>query len=279
LTCRATTLAVIALLTVVGDPLRALAQDSIPPELEGIGIDELPGAQVSGDVTLTNQDGRTVRLSDYFDGRRPVVLVLAYYSCPMLCTLVLNGLSDAVRGLPFGAGDRFRIVTASVDPRDTVEIASQKRENYVKALGRPVSTDGWDFLVGDASQSKRLADAMGFHYRWDERQQQYAHAAGIFVLTPEGRLSRVLYGVQFEPRDLRLAVLEAGAGRITTAWERVVLFCFHYDPAGKGYAVAALRLMRAGGAVVALSLGTWLVLLWRRTARMRRAAEAGGTAT
>lgn len=241
--------------------------DQYPDELVDITIEDRAGNDVPTDVKLIDEDGNTVELSSYFDGKRPVLLVLAYYSCPMLCTLVLNGVSNSLKNVAWTAGNEFRVVTVSIDPRDTPEIAKAKRETYIEDYGRHVSSDSWAFLTGEETELRRLADAVGFSYSWDEATQQYVHAAGGFVLTPDARVSRTLYGIEFNPRDLRLAISEASDGRVGSAFEKVLLFCFHYDPQAKGYVVAAFRVMKAGGILTALILGLWLGRFWRRERR------------
>lgn len=253
-------------------------EPELPQELVGVDIEERPGAVVPADVRLRDGQGREVTLGSYFDGQRPVVLVLAYYDCPMLCTLVVNGLMQGMKDIEWTAGKEYRVVVVSFDPRDTPEVAQKKREAYVGAYGRPVAERGWDFLVGDEAQVRRLADAVGFHYRWDETQKQYAHAAGAFVLTPEGKLSRTLYGIAFPPKDLRLALLEASENKLGSTWGRVLLFCFHYDPTARGYVLASRRLMMAFGALTVLVLAGFLVRQWRIEKR-RASKPAEGAVT
>jgi protein SCO1/2 len=246
------------------DPTSA---EGLPKGLENVGIDPRLGAEMPKELTFRTQDGAEVKLGSYFDGKRPVIVALAYYSCPMLCTLVLNGLADGMKELGFAAGTDYRVVTVSIDPRDTVEIAKAKRANYAGYYGRPVPDGAWDFLTSDAATSKALADALGFKYRWDEEAQQFAHAAGIFVLTPDGRLSRTLFGVHFESNDLRLALTEASNGTIASLVDKVLLFCFHYEPKAGKYVVAAKRLMSAGGVFTMLALGLFLAVQVRRERR------------
>lgn len=250
-------------LLAIACPRAASAKDtSVPAELEGIDIEDRQGAAVPRDIALRDQSGRAVTIGDYLDGKRPVMLVLAYYDCPMLCTLVINGALEEMKKLPWTAGDEYRVVVVSFDPRDTTESAAKKRLNYLDAYGRPVADKGWDFLVGDEAQVKALAAAAGFHYRWDEDQKQFAHAAGAFVYTPDGRLSRTLYGITFP--SLKLALLEASEGKIGTVVDRVLLFCFHYDPLARGYVIATTRLVRASGALTLAALAIWLLRFWRR---------------
>ncbi len=253
----------------------ARAEEAIPPELQDIGIDERAGAAVPTDAPLRDHAGRAVTLGRYFEGGKPIVLVLAYYRCPMICGLLINGMTEGLKGLAWTAGKEYRLVVLSFDPRDSPALASDKRESYLADYGRAVAEPGFEFLVGEEASVRRIADAVGFRYRWDAATQQYAHAAGAFVLTPEGKVSRTLYGISFQPNDLRLALLEASQGKLGGAWDRVLLFCFHYDPDARGYVLAARRVMMAGGALTVLALGGFLALLWRRERGARKAAEGG----
>lgn len=256
-----------------GEPGSAARDNNVPGELEGIGIKDHSGKDVPRDVTLTDQDGKQVRLGDYFDGKRPVLLALAYYECPMLCSLVLTGVLEGVKPLRWTAGEDYRVLVVSFDPRDTPQRAADKRKAYMDAYGRKLGPRGWDFLVGDAAAVKRVAESVGFGYRWDERQQQYAHAAGAFVLTPEGRISRTLYGLSFVT-DLRLSLLEASEGKIGTVMERVLLFCYHYDPVSRGYILATMRVVKLSGVLTILVLGAFLLRFWR--AERRRSKDGDG---
>jgi len=244
---------------------------TLPKELTNIDIDEKPGAQLPTDIRLRDTQGRDVRLGEYFDGEHPVILALAYYECPMLCTLVLNGLLDGLKGTDLTAGKDFRIVVISIDPRDTPEMANKKRDTYVKAYGREIADRGWDFLVADQADVKRVADTVGFKYRWDEPTKQFAHAAGIFVASPNATLSRTLYGIAFPSKDVKLALLEATEGKIGSTLNRVLLFCFHYSVAENRYVLATRRLMKAGGIVTIIGLAALLASYWR--AERRRQAK------
>lgn len=245
-------------------PLGVGVTNQVPKELEGIGIDEKVGVQVP-DVTLRDQDGRPIAFRSYLG--KPTIVVLAYYACPMLCTLVLNGLKNGLREVAWTAGKEFNVVTVSFDPRDKVETAAAKRQTYLAAYGREIGPHGWDFLVGDEGEVRRLADALGFHYRWDADSQQFAHATAAFVLTPDGRLSRTLRGIVFPGRDLRLALVEASEGKLGTRWEQLSLTCFHYDPKAGSYVLATARLMQAAGAVTVVALGAFLLVMFRRERR------------
>jgi protein SCO1 len=258
---------------------QALAGDpALPKELVGVDIEERPGALLPADVKLRDQAGRDVTLGSYLDGEHPVILVLAYYECPMLCSMVVNGLLQGMKGLAWTAGKEYRVVVVSFDPRDTQETARKKRDTYISVYGRPVAERGWDFLVGEEAQVRRAADAVGFRYRWEEATKQYAHAAGVFVFTPEGKLSRTLYGLNYSAKDLELSLLEASQGKLASAWGRVLLFCFHYDPAENKYVLATRRLMKAGGVVTMLGLGGMLLGFWRRE-RRRALKSADGALT
>jgi len=269
-------LVVLALLTGVGAAWAG--EPALPKELVGVDIDEKPGSVLPVDARLRDQDGREVRLGDYIDGKHPVLLALAYYECPMLCTLVLNGLVDGMKGLEWTAGQEFRVVVVSFDPRDTPELAKKKRASYVGTYGRQVGERGWDFLVGSEAEVRRIADAIGFKYHWEEATQQYAHAAGAFAITPEGKLSRTLYGIAFPPKDLKLALLEATEGKLGSAWNRVLLFCFHYDSSESRYVLATRRLMKAGGVLTVLGLAGMLAGYWR-SERRRAGKSVDGAVT
>lgn len=240
----------------------ARAEQLLPRELEGVGVDEKVGQQVDLALTFTADNGYPVALSQYFHKGKPVILNLVYYSCPMLCNLVLNGQAASLRDIPWTPGNEFEIVTISIDPRETFDLAQKKRELYHESYGRPAP--GWHFLVDHEGHAKQLAEQIGFHYRWDERTEQFAHAAAIMVLTPEGKLSRYLYGIKFNARDLRLALTEASESKFGFSVDRLLLYCFHYDPQARSYVLFAANFMRAGGAGVVLIMGFVFVRLWRR---------------
>ncbi len=241
----------------------ALAADQpLPPELRGVGVEERLGQSIDLGLTFTGEDGYPVPLRSFFHQDRPVLLNLVYYSCPMLCTLLLNGQTAALREIPWTPGNEFEVVTISIDPTETFNLAQRKRASYLETYGRPAS--GWHFLTDDHGNVKKLADQLGFRYRYDERQAQYAHPAVIMILTPEGKVSRYLYGIQFSPRDLRLALVEASESKFSLSTDRILLYCFHYDPQAHGYVLFATNLMRTGGVLTVLILGFVLVRLWRR---------------
>jgi len=234
-----------------------------PAALQGVGIDQHLNEKVPLDLTFRDDAGQTVKLGDYF-GKKPVILALVYYECPMLCTLTLNGLVGALKSLTFDAGNQFNVVVVSFNPNETPQLAAEKKKNYLERYGRPATAQGWHFLTGDEASIHRLAEAVGFHYRYLPEQKQYAHATGITLLTPQGNISRYFFGVDFSPRDIRLGLVEASNNKIGTPVDQVLLYCYHYDPATGTYAAAAMNMVRLGGAVTVLVLGAFMVIFWRR---------------
>jgi protein SCO1/2 len=246
--------------------------EPLPRDLEGVGIDERLDAQVPLDLPFVDERGQRVLLRDYFRPDRPVIVTLNYFECPMLCTLVLNGLVEAARELDFVPGREYDIVTVSIDPRETPTLAAAKKRSYVGDLGNPSAAAGWHFLTGPPESIRGLADAVGFRFRYLEDQDEFAHGAAIYVVTPAGRVSRILYGVQFDAKTLRLSLVEAAGGRIGTPLDRVILYCYHYDSSTGTYAPAAVKIMRLGGALTAAILLAFLATWWMREFRARRTA-------
>ncbi len=247
----------------------------VPEGLQGVGVEEKLGARIDLDLTFVAEDGYPVALREYFGKGRPVILNLVYYDCPMLCNLVLNGQTKTLRDIPWTPGEEYEIVTISIDPTETFALARKKKAVYLAGYGRPAP--GWHFLADHKGNVKKLAEQVGFRYKYDEDRGQYAHAAVIMVLTEDGVVSRYLYGIQFKTRDVRLALTEASNGKVGTITDRVLLYCFHYDPDAKGYVLFAVNLMRAGGVAVMLVLGGALAVLWRR--ERRRAARGDWVVT
>lgn len=247
-----------------------------PPPPPAAGIDQRLGAKVPLDLPFKDEAGGRVTLGDCTAGK-PTVLVLAYYRCPMLCTQVLNGLVRALRALPDSAGGPFNVVVVSFDPREKPPLAALKKASYVGEYGRPGAEAGWHFLTGDPLAIASLADAVGFRYQYDPATEQYAHGSGLVVLAPDGTVARYLFGVRFEPRDLRLALAEASEGKVGTPADQVLLLCFRYDPETGAYTFTVLRLVRllCGVAVLGLA-GLVGVLAWRGT-RTRRGGGPGAS--
>jgi protein SCO1 len=244
----------------------------LPPELQGVGITEHLDAQLPLDAIFTTHDRRQVTLGDYFDGKRPVILVLNYYKCPMLCGLLLNGLTDALKQLDWTAGEQFQIVTISFNPFEGPELANLKRTNYLEEYGRPAAGAGWEFMVGRKEPIQRLLDTTGFSIKRDDATGQYYHASTLILCTPDGRISRYLRGVTFEPRTLRLSLVEASQGKIGTTTDQLLLFCYHYE--GGQYTLAAMNIVRAAGLLTLVILAIVVLVLWRRETHRGRAAEA-----
>jgi protein SCO1/2 len=248
----------------VAAPLAArAASDTSPPELRNVGIDQRLNQPVPLDLPFRNEAGETVTLRSLMRGK-PVILSLAYYQCPMLCTLVLNGLTSAMRALPFDAGNEFDVITVSFDPKDTPELAARKKATYLEEYRREGAAEGWHFLTGDPESIKQLTDAVGFRYTYLPEKGQFAHAAGIMVLTPEGVLSRYFYGVEFAPRDLKFGLMDAASGRIGSPVDQLMLFCFQYDPSTGRYTSVVMTIIRIGGVLTLLALGAFMFRTWRQ---------------
>ena len=260
----------------LGQPVRALeSAEQELPELEGLGIFHQGGAQVPLELAFTDEDGNPATLGQYIDGSKPVILTLVYYNCPMLCNILLDQFVKGLDELDWTPGQEISVVTVSIDPRDDAAGSAKKKAHQIENYGRPSAAAGWHFLTGDDATIHRLADSVGFKYAYDEASGQYRHAAGIFVLTPDGKVSQTLLGLEFPAKDLRLALVEASAGEIGNALDRALLFCFHYDATEGRYAVAAMNLMRLGGGVTVAVLGLWLFTVWRRDRRRRRVLAEG----
>lgn len=238
-----------------------------PKELESVGIDEHLGEQVDLDLMFTNEMGESVPLKSFFRDHRPVLLNLAYYNCPNLCNFQLNGMNDAFRSMEGTIGEEFQVVTVSIEPKETPELAASKKANYLARYGKPGADKGWHFLVGQSDQISQLAQQVGFKYHWDDNENQWAHAAAAYVLTPDGRISRYLYGVYFDPQALRLSLVEASDGKIGSIVDKLILFCFHFDPKASKYTLYATNIMRAGGVGIVAVLAAFLIPVWFRTRR------------
>ena len=242
---------------------------TIPAPLREIGFDQKIDQQLPLDVELRDEQGRQVRLGEYF-GRRPVVLAFVYYDCPMLCTQVLSSMTSTFGVLALDPGKDFEIVVVSFDPRETPALAAEKKALYLDRFGRPGTEHGWHFLTGDEASVKRLTGAAGFRYAWDQQTGQFAHPAGVIVTTPDGRLARYLFGLEYGPRDLRFALVEASEGRVGTVVDSLLLYCYHYDPMTGRYGLVVMRALRVAGAATVLLLGAFIAVMVRRERRGAR---------
>jgi protein SCO1/2 len=255
-----------------------IVSTALPQALREIGFDQNIDQRVPLDTTFRDEAGATVRLGDYF-GKRPVVMVFAYYDCPMLCTQVINGLSSALGVMSLNPGKDFEIVTVSFNPRDTPASATAKKAVYLERYRRPGAAEGWHFLTGDQPQIDRLTKAAGFRYAWDAETKQYAHPSGVIVLTPDGRLSKYLFGIEYGPRDLRLGIVEASAGKVGTPVDALLLYCYHYDPMTGRYGLVIMRAIRIAGAATVLAIGAFIIVMIRREREPRTRNRERGTRT
>lgn len=245
--------------------------DEKPKTIENVGIDEKLGDKIDLGLSFKDETGKQVFLKDYFDGKRPVILSLVYFECPMLCNLHLNGVTEVFKKSQWKLGKEFDMVVVSIDPKETPELAAKKKANYLKEYDHEGAENGWHFLTADQKTITALAGQVGFKYKWDEETKQWAHVSAMYVLTPEGRLSRYLYGIHFTPKDLKLSLLEASNNKIGTVIDHLMLFCFQYDPNRRTYAFVAFKIMKYGGALFALLLAAILVPQW---IKFRREGES-----
>jgi protein SCO1/2 len=252
--------------------------DQVPEVLEEVGVTEHLEAKLPLDLEFKDEEGNWVRLGSFFDGERPVILTLNYYRCPMLCGLMLNGVVDGLEQLAWTPGEEFEIVTISINPLETPELARAKKQNYLKRLDRPEAAKGWHFMTGRELEINRLAETVGFSYTYDPVSQEYAHAAVIYVCTPDGRVARYLYGIEYPAKRLKLALLEAAEGTIGSTLDQLILYCYHYDPTNRRYSPVAMNIMRLGGGATALILGISLGIFWLREWRRRKKIEHEDTA-
>jgi protein SCO1/2 len=252
---------------------QAQRTEPAPKELDDVGITPQPGVQVPLDLSFVDSGGKPVRLGDFCDGKRPVLLTLNYSNCPMLCSLQLNGLFGALGDMPWVLGENFQMLTVSIDPLETPARAQLTKQKYLKMYGRPAGSGGWHVLTGKEQDIRKLANTIGFHYRYIKETGEYAHAAAAFVLTPDGRVSRYLYGVEYDPQTIRLSLVEASEGKVGSAMDQVLLICFHYDATKGRYGPAAQGVMRAAALLTVVGLGCMVLVFWRRgKARFHRQA-------
>jgi protein SCO1/2 len=247
-----------------------------PPRLENVGIEQHLDGQVPPDLIFRDESGQTIKLGDYF-GKKPLILNLVYYNCTMLCGEVLAGLSGSMRLIKFDVGKEFDVITVSFDPRETPNIAAAKKQDFVKRYGRAGAASGWHFLTGPPDSVNALTKAVGFQYQYDSKINQFAHATALMVLTPQGRISRYFYGVDFPPKDLRMGLVEASQGKIGNAVDQVLLYCYHYDPATGKYGAVITNILRLAAAATILILGGFLWLMLRLERSLPKRAPRGLT--
>jgi len=245
------------------------------PGLARIGVDEQLGAQLPLDLSFRDEQGQTVQLRDFFDGRHAVLFNFAYFTCPTLCSFVLDGMVNSAKDVDWTAGDQYQIVTISIDPRDTPERALAKRQEMLAKYGRPAAAHGWHFLTGTESEIDRATRAAGFRYFYHQANQQYAHPAIVMAMTPDGKFARYLYGLEYPPNDLRLSLLEASRGHTLSTTDRIVLFCYHYDPGTHEYSLVAVNVMKLGGVLTMLAFALFFAVLFWRMRKRRRLARVG----
>ena len=238
-----------------------------PPQLADVTFKQRLGEMLPLDARFIDDQGRSVALGDYFGTGRPVILAFVYYQCPMLCTQVMNGLSSALKVMPFTAGEDFEVVLVSFDPRDTPAAAAEKKRAHLEYWSAEKDAASWHLLTGDEATIRRATEAAGFSYRWDERSGQFAHVSGVLVATPEGRLSRYFYGVEYSPNELRLALVDSGEGQVGNAIDELLLYCFHYDPESGRYGLVVMNLVRLGGVATVLFIAGSILVMRRRDAR------------
>jgi protein SCO1/2 len=242
-----------------------IVASNVPPQFKEVTFAQRLDERLPLETMLRDEAGRAVTLGDFF-GERPVLLAFVYYQCPLLCTPVMNGISSALKVLPFTPGEEFDVVLVSFDPRDTPEAANAKKRAHLLHWARQDTADGWHFLTGDAAAIRQVTAAAGFNYTWDETTSQFAHVSGILAVTPDGRLSRYFYGVEYSPKELRLALVESGAGKIGSAVDELLLYCFQYDPESGRYGVVVMNVIRLGGVLTLGLIGAFILLTRRREA-------------
>ncbi|MEO8481636.1 MAG: SCO family protein [Acidobacteriota bacterium] len=257
-------------------PPPGLAATAAIPMLRDVGVDQKPGSQVPLDTPFVDESGRDVTLAQYF-GARPVILVLAYYECPMLCTQVINAAAASIVPMNLVAGRDFNVLVVSFDPGETPALAAGKRESFIKRYGRPGSEAGIHFLTGRQASIDALTKAVGFRYAYDPKIDQFAHPAVMTILASDGRVSRYLFGIEFAPRDLRFALVDAGAGKVGTVVDQAMLFCYNYDPETGRYGFAIMTAVRVGGLLTVLALGSFILVTLRRERRQDRAVKSTAT--
>src|SRR5687768_4008226 len=241
----------------------------LPEALKKVGIEQKLGSQLPLETEFKDEDGKIVKLGSFFNTGRPVIVAFVYYECPMLCNQVLNGLTGSLKGMSFDAGKEFDVVAISFDARefDKPDLVRNKKTAYMERYGRPGTEKGWHFLTGTQDAIDQATSAAGFGYKWDEKSNQFAHAAAIMVATPDGKLSKYFYGIDYSPKDVKFGIMESAQNKIGNAAEQLLLYCYHYDPSTGKYGLAILRVMRLGGVLTLIGLGAMGFVFWRRNKR------------
>ena len=251
-----------------------ISSSGLPEPLKKAGIEQKLNSQLPLSAKFKAENGKEVELGKYFGKEKPVILALVYYECPMLCNQVLNGLTGSLKGVSFDVGNEFDVVVISFDARENEkpDLAKNKKESYVERYNRPETKDGWHFLTGEQSEIDKVTKAIGFNYIFDEKTNQFAHAAGIMIATPEGRLSRYLYGLDYSPKDIKFSIMESAENKIGNPAEQLYLYCFHYDPSTGKYGLAILRVLRMASIATLLGLGLMFFVFWRKNKRATKAS-------
>ena len=258
-------------------PELGTTDNGLPAALNNVGIDQKLNEQVPLDLVFRDESGRDVRLGEYFNQGKPIIIALVYYECPMLCNQVLNGLTGSLRTLSFDVGKEFEVVTVSFDARETPQLAADKKASYIARYGRPGAEKAWHFLTGDQKSIDALTQAVGFRYAYDSATNQFAHASGIMLASPDGRLVRYFFGIEYAPKELRLSIVEASANKVGSPVDQLLLYCYHYDPSSGKYGLAIMNVVRLGGAITVVGICFLLVFLRRRnTTGTRNELKAGG---
>lgn len=253
----------------IGDPATSISSSEKPGQIEGVGISEKLGTQLDLSLTFKDEAGKPVQLSQFVNGKVPVIISPVYFSCPGLCNFHLNGLTEALKEVDWSAGQQYQVLAISFDAKEGPELAAQKKVNYMKVYDRPGTEQGWHFLTGDAEAVKKLTDMLGFKYRWNEETKEWAHASAAIVSSPNGKITRYLPGIQFIGKDVKLALTEGGEGKVGTFVDQLVLYCFQYNPHQSKYSLYVLNIMKLGGAIMVLLMAIWLVPVFWRSKRQR----------
>lgn len=256
------------------DPGQSISNDKLPPLLQGVTFEQHMNGQTPRDLVFRDETGRQVKLGDYM-GKKPVILTMNYFNCPQLCPLVLDALTASLQGVSFDIGKEFDVVTVSIDPRETPQIATKAKDRMLQRYARPGARQGWHFLTGQQASIRALADAVGFSYKYNPKLKTYIHPSGIMILTPQGKIARYFFGLEYPSKDVRLGLVEASANKIGTAIDHAMLFCYQYDPSTGRYGLMALKIMRLGGLLTAVALCGFIYLMRRGEPRHDRSLTEG----